>query len=499
MTRWSLIIAATQRSGSTLLGRILELTDVVGKPREWLQNTDMEERTRAYNLTPGTGYAEIVREIVRREHSHAGVFALKIMWDTMDAFLDIIHKEHPETRSFEDSKIIQDYFPRPKFVFLQREDKLRQAISFVKSLQTNEWIAERETEHLNQTHLVFDYIAISEALAKFETEDRLWRQFLTASNFDFVEVTYEELQSDPQRVIRRIFEHLGLSVSRVPGLSETGMRVMADTTNKEWHQRYTDVEEAISRASPVCRRLKPAEDEGKCSITSCPENLVCGERFRISFTLENTGAQPWPSVGGSHGDLWIVVRGRWTPPNKCAGTIDSCRIYLHRDLHPREADTISGILQAPDEPDDYSLSLDVWQEGVGWIPTKTNEKTTPRLVRVRPIESDRLAAKFFPEATRLLAGWSWVPWLGHIYTRNLPWLYHNDFGWMLIGIEGTHGGDYWFFMDGLGWLKTSLTEFPQMYLQQYDRWADYLGMENGLCRFRCLQTKDIIEAKPTKR
>jgi LPS sulfotransferase NodH len=478
MTQQSLIVAATQRSGSTLFCRDLELSAAIGTPREWLQHSDLEERIRAYGLKPGTPYAEVIREIVKRETNHRGLFAMKIMWDTLDAFFDIMRKDHPDETGPTKLDTFRRLFPNPRFVFINRRDKLRQAVSFVKSLQSGAWVSREGKRPASSGILRFDYIAVREAVEKFEKEESLWREFFEQHTIPFAEFAYEDFVQDRSGSIKKALSLIG----ERPGNRETPLkneiRRMSDDINRQWRQAFLHTVASIHDAGPP--QMPPVSQgaDAQCVPLSAPAELQASEKREISVRIRNTGSDALPHLGAEDGSEWVQLRAYWQPGTKRIGIIDGGRGYLPRSLAPNEAGDCAIVVQAPDIPGDYTLQFDLWSNASGWITTPQSDGLGSG-VRVVPRESARLAAELFPDAEIQIGGWQWIPWLGHVNTDNTPWLLHAELGWILVGLEGSKGGDFWFFLKPLGWTKTSVSEFPLIWIQQRDEWVRFIGREGA--------------------
>ncbi len=497
MTQQSLIVAATQRSGSTLFCRDLELTGVVGATREWLQHSDLEERIRAYGLKPGTPYAEVIREVVKRETNERGLFAAKIMWDTLDAFFDIMRKDHPDETGPTKMDTFLRLFPNPKFVFINRRDKLRQAVSFVKSLQSGAWIS-REGKRLSSAGILhYDYIAIREAIDKFEKEELLWRAFFKDHSIPFAEVTYEDFVQNRSSGMKSALSLIGepLDVRETPLNNE--IRRMSDDINRQWRQAFLDTAASIRESDPhQTTPVSQGTDADFCPL-SLPAEMQTSEQIKVGIRIKNKGTRTLPDLGKEDGSGWVQVRAYWIPEAKSIGIIDGGRGYLPRPLPPNEGDKCAIVVQAPDVTGVYTLHFDLWSSTVGWIVSSRTE-TRGAGIRVVPRESTRLAAELFPSAEIHMGGWQRIPWLGHVNTDNAPWLLHSELGWILVGLEGSKGGDYWFYLKPLGWTKTSVNEFPILWIQKSDEWVRYTGRKDETLQFERLGdgTRFAVSVEP---
>jgi LPS sulfotransferase NodH len=106
----SLLIAFTPRSGTTLLSSGLWKTHLAGAPMEYFNPEDRAGFESRWGTLSDTDY-------VARLHAHRtspnGVFSAKLHFDQLE-------------RTFRGADTLRNQaFPDPRFVFLEREDKLR--------------------------------------------------------------------------------------------------------------------------------------------------------------------------------------------------------------------------------------------------------------------------------------------------------------------------------------------------------------------------------------
>jgi LPS sulfotransferase NodH len=163
----SYLVCATPRSGSTLLCETLLATGVAGRPREYfeaLKETGQPRRPREYfwglrspeviRLLPHDANIELLaarsetwsREDYRRHLDWAlregttpnAVFGAKMMWGYFNDFLELA-RGIPRFGGMGDGSLLNAAFPGLHYVFISRSDKVRQAVSLWRALQTWVW------------------------------------------------------------------------------------------------------------------------------------------------------------------------------------------------------------------------------------------------------------------------------------------------------------------------------------------------------------------------
>src|SRR5215470_15256953 len=115
-------VAATPRSGSTFLCHLLWATGCMGAPAEYFDPQfsmlPMASRLRARS----TG--EYVKLLKERRTSPNGVFGFKAFWRHFRFMADFD---------------LLGFFPRLRFVHIERQDRLAQAVSLAKAEALRQW------------------------------------------------------------------------------------------------------------------------------------------------------------------------------------------------------------------------------------------------------------------------------------------------------------------------------------------------------------------------
>ena len=160
----SYLVCATQRSGSTLLCELLRATEVAGVPDEYFENlrqTGLARQPQQYFADPSVHdiaerlapmvpgrperpgeFEAWFRYVLQRATTGNGVFGAKMMWNYFDEFR-LRMGELPglgDLSSFNERLAV--VFPRLKVIFIRRRDKVAQAVSLWKAIQTQQWRTE---------------------------------------------------------------------------------------------------------------------------------------------------------------------------------------------------------------------------------------------------------------------------------------------------------------------------------------------------------------------
>jgi len=269
------IVCATPRSGSTLLCQLLDSTGVAGHPEEYFEaraDTGLPPHPGEYlaglprtgvgvrdDLSPPVaadysdlrglaGYGEHLARSFRLGTTPNGMFASKLMWSNLRD-LQALASGLPEYASLDAHELLEVLFDEPRYVWMTRADKRRQAISLWRALQTRTWRLEHPGDR-GRPELRYSYAAIDHLRHRLEEDDRGWESYLSAHYEDTIRVGYEDdLDTDQAATIARVLAHVGLDV---PDGWAPPVRIyrQADELNDEWLKRYAaDAAAAVQTAS----------------------------------------------------------------------------------------------------------------------------------------------------------------------------------------------------------------------------------------------------------
>src|SRR5947207_1411569 len=163
----SYLVCATPRSGSTLLCHLLDQTGIAGHPEEYfeaLRHSGLPRRPHEY-FDPDR-HVNIVERLDFREMPYAaprpnrlcqpdtydryldwaiaqgttpnGVFGAKLMWGYLGDFADLL-RGIEGMAGMPVPELLGRAFPGLRYVQIRRQDKVRQAVSLWKAVQTQVW------------------------------------------------------------------------------------------------------------------------------------------------------------------------------------------------------------------------------------------------------------------------------------------------------------------------------------------------------------------------
>lgn len=270
----SYLVCATQRSGSTLLCELLRATEVAGTPDEYferLRATGLPRQPRQYFTDPSLEdiaerlapsvpgrpeqpgeFEAWFRYVLQRGTTPNGVFGAKMMWNYIDDFKWRM-SELPRLGSLSFNERLDAVFPRLQIIFIRRRDKVAQAVSLWKAIQTQQWRTESESDTEDQVvqpgafEPVYDYRAIEHLLNELHRWDARWEDWFHATGRQPIRVIYEEFVTSRAATIGRVLDALGIDPPEPEG-QKTPKR-QADDLSRDWVGRFRDDSERLQTAS----------------------------------------------------------------------------------------------------------------------------------------------------------------------------------------------------------------------------------------------------------
>jgi trehalose 2-sulfotransferase len=246
------LVCATPRSGSTLLCEMLRETGRAGRPLEHfevLRHSSLPRQPREYfedlqsprvlallaPTEPGTSSSETPiqwwERILAQGASANGVWAGKLMWSHVGDFLSRA-RELPGLSGADLRTALWTLLDDPRFVFVTRHDKVEQAVSLWRALQTQSW---RSGEGSGEHVPVYDFEGIDHLVSRLRSEERAWSEWFADVGATPIHVTYEQLDTSVNETAAVVLNALALPVTGgdVPRLSR-----QRDQLSSLWIERY---------------------------------------------------------------------------------------------------------------------------------------------------------------------------------------------------------------------------------------------------------------------
>lgn len=214
-------ICSTNRTGSTLLCCYMMDTGLVGYPVDYSSQAHLDLFLSGCEARkPLT--TKRIDELIK-SYSTGGVFGIKIPYFSFQKEIQ--------------NNALSDLFPiQPKYIYITREDKIKQAVSMARAFQTGRHYSFQKTKDV----MPLQYIAghIRSCLEEIEKESEIWEDYFTRNGINPLRVTYEELDSNSKKTVVNVLEYIGVTVPAGFRLPPARLKKQADKISAEWEVRY---------------------------------------------------------------------------------------------------------------------------------------------------------------------------------------------------------------------------------------------------------------------
>lgn len=218
----SVILASTFRSGSTYVAETLRENGISGLSIEkfnliWkVAAADDDGLREAFDAIAAT--------------ATDGLFATKIMWPHRNNLAFCLGLDRGQS-----SRLVAS-FPGQKWLWVKRQDKIRQAISFWRARETNRWHV-RMRDGSPEPAITYDFEAIREAYRHIIMHDICWADFFACTEITPYTVDYEAFLADPAEHVAQVFEFLDMPPPGEVALRIT-LRQQRDGLTEELYDRF---------------------------------------------------------------------------------------------------------------------------------------------------------------------------------------------------------------------------------------------------------------------
>jgi LPS sulfotransferase NodH len=277
--RLSYLICATPRCGSTFLSEALAATGIAGCPEEHFEvllETGQPRQPRDYfqrSNDPevwallddpefqevlgeyGGRYAEhpagrdplwrppdfgrLMKEALWRGTTENGVLGTKIMWAYFRDFVRLARRT-PGLESVRPCEVPSSVLPNlRRFVWIRREDTVRQAVSLWKALQTQEWRRDSE-EEIGGQGLRFSFAAVDHLKLRIDEHNAAWQSYFERCGVEPLRVVYEEFIEAYEEGVLGLLNGLEIPIPEGFTVAQPKMRRQADELSEEWVRLYNE-------------------------------------------------------------------------------------------------------------------------------------------------------------------------------------------------------------------------------------------------------------------
>lgn len=243
----SYVIASTPRTGSHLLSNALTSTGIAGRPRELVARytagtapATAGDRMRLVTQAPPEetydreADAAYIRTLLASGTTGNGVFGVVIhRLQLQDSVRRL--QSYLGTSESEPHRVLSSVFPGLSYVWLRRRDRVAQAVSWYRAIQTGVYVGRQgggEDEALR-----FDYGKIRYLLAALTSFENAWGSYFSSGGLTPLVLYYEDLAADYVPTIRSVLDFLGFDADGVD-IARPKHEKYADALSRAWIEQF---------------------------------------------------------------------------------------------------------------------------------------------------------------------------------------------------------------------------------------------------------------------
>jgi LPS sulfotransferase NodH len=238
----SYLICATPRCGSTMLCEALKNTSVAGYPDEYFYHYQKLNLSQRWALL---FYSDYFERILHKGTTPNGVFGVKMMWDNVGIFISEARKiSRYSLFGGSVKELFNAVFPNLHYIRLIRRDKIRQAVSWYKAMQSSVWLMDKAGTP--QKPLTFNFELINNLYYRLIASEAAWDKYFAECGVTPFHVVYEDFTDHYRETVVAILKYLKIPVPDDIGIGKRRMVKMSDAQSEEWVKRYREIKEGQS-------------------------------------------------------------------------------------------------------------------------------------------------------------------------------------------------------------------------------------------------------------
>ncbi|MBK9710390.1 MAG: sulfotransferase family 2 domain-containing protein [Kouleothrix sp.] len=259
----SYLICTTERTGSYLLCDLLASTGIAGRPQECFHPGSLAQLS---GKAERPDYAATFERIIREGATPNGVFGAKVQWWQLQQLIRKL-RDLPEFHGIGAVELLQHWLPGVRYIRLTRRNKVRQAVSCLKALQTDIWWETDAWVRANRpapaANPAFDFAALDGLIHQIARHEAAWQLFFDACGAQPLDITYEDLVRDQAATARQVLDYLQVPAPGDLAIGQPRYKKQADGLSEQWVQRYHELKTAPGAGAPSAAAAQvPREDRG---------------------------------------------------------------------------------------------------------------------------------------------------------------------------------------------------------------------------------------------
>ena len=292
----------TNRCGSSYFGQILSSTGVFNPIEEPLNFDEVEPICSAHGIASVAAYFCFIAQ----RDARTGIYILKAAVDHL--------------RLLVEAGVLDQIIDQSDFIFMQRRDKLDQAVSRAIVEQNWQWAWHVPASVPNE-QLTYSFEQINSGIDYVIDCNQAFDHFFSLNGIAPINLEYERLVAGPQQELDQIARRLGMSNLRLAE-DKIGIRRQAADINRSWRERFLH---ETPKPDAVTEEL--SRESSTRSVPVVVLDILAHIQNRGDVTV---GSGQW--IGTPDGDLWI--EGFSINPRQSLLPDDITYQGIYDDQHP---------------------------------------------------------------------------------------------------------------------------------------------------------------------
>jgi len=213
----SYIICSVPRSGSTLLARGLTATKIAGTPMEYFLEEHIKTSQSVWKFK---NYNQYLGLLLSKKTTPNGVFGVKT--------------HYRQLRQWFTYKMITKALPNLRFIYISRNDHIRQAISYSKALQTNIFYSEQASNIKAE----YSFELIRSTQLEIEHDEESWEHFFQLNDINPFRITYEDFASSYEESIAQVLQFLEITTPKEMKIEPPPIKKLGDQSTDRWAEIF---------------------------------------------------------------------------------------------------------------------------------------------------------------------------------------------------------------------------------------------------------------------
>ncbi|MCB0208253.1 MAG: sulfotransferase [Anaerolineae bacterium] len=210
--KYCYIICTTPRSGSSLLCDILRATHLAGQPNEYFFHGTYPQFFKQFEVST---FPDYLQKVLLTTSTPNGVFGAKFMTYYFFDFIERIQRLPAyQTNTHTTSELLARVFPNLKYIWLTRRDKVRQAVSYAKAIQTDVWHVYGNNPGPAQQAIQLREDVVKDLMHGITLQETAWQEYFSQSNITPLTLVYEDFNQSLEPTARLILNYLGVDIPK---------------------------------------------------------------------------------------------------------------------------------------------------------------------------------------------------------------------------------------------------------------------------------------------